>query len=44
MASLYHVTEIPRTVVIDREGIVRFNAHPGRLDRGVLKGLLSGVR
>lgn len=44
VASLYHVTGIPRTVVIDREGIVRFNDHPGRLDRGMLKGLLSGVR
>jgi hypothetical protein len=44
VASLYHVTGIPRTVVIDREGIVRFNGHPARLDRGVLKGLLSGVR
>jgi WD40 repeat protein len=44
VASLYHVTGIPRTVVIDREGIVRFNGHPARLDRGVLKGLLGGVR
>ncbi len=40
VASRYQVTGIPRTFVIDREGIVRFNNHPTRLDRTLLASLL----
>lgn len=32
VASLYGVRGIPRTLIIDRDGIVRFNNHPALLD------------
>jgi thiol-disulfide isomerase/thioredoxin len=40
VASLYGVRAIPRTVVIDRNGIVRFNNHPAMLDRALLESVL----
>jgi peroxiredoxin len=40
VASLYGVRGIPRTLIIDRDGIVRFNNHPALLDRAVLEALL----
>jgi hypothetical protein len=40
VASKYGVRAIPRTVVIDRGGIVRFNGHPVRLDRALLDSVL----
>ncbi len=40
VASLYGVRGIPRTLIIDRDGIVRFNNHPALLDRAVLEPLL----
>lgn len=40
VASLYGVRAIPRTIVIDRKGIVRFNNHSAMLDRTLLESLL----
>jgi peroxiredoxin len=40
VASLYGVRAIPRTVVIDRSGIVRFNNHSALLDRALVESLL----
>ncbi len=39
VASLYGVSGIPRTIVIDRNGIVRFNNHSAMLDRAVLDSI-----
>ncbi len=38
--ELYGVVGIPRTVVIDREGLIRFAGHPDRLDEQVLRAWL----
>ena len=40
VASLYGVRAIPRTVVIDRNGIVRFNNHPAMLERALFDSVL----
>jgi thiol-disulfide isomerase/thioredoxin len=40
VARDYGVLGIPRTFVIDREGIVRFAGHPGRLSRHLVESLL----
>ncbi len=40
VAANYGARAIPRTVVIDRRGIVRFNAHPAKLDRALVASLL----
>jgi len=40
VASLYGVRAIPRTVVIDRNGVVRFNGHPATLGRAALEPIL----
>ena len=40
VASLYGVRAIPRTVVIDRNGVVRFNGHPATLSRALLEPIL----
>jgi thiol-disulfide isomerase/thioredoxin len=40
VASDYGVLGIPRTFVIDREGIVRFAGHPSLLSRGLVESLL----
>ncbi len=40
VASLYGVRGIPRTLIIGRDGIVRFNNHPALLDRAVLESVL----
>jgi thiol-disulfide isomerase/thioredoxin len=40
VAGDYRVLGIPRTFVIDREGIVRFAGHPGRLSRDLVESLL----
>jgi peroxiredoxin len=40
VASLYGVRAIPRTVVIDRNGVVRFNGHPATLGRVLLEPIL----
>jgi peroxiredoxin len=40
VASLYGVRAIPQTVVIDRNGIVRFNNHPAMLERALLESVL----
>jgi cytochrome c biogenesis protein CcmG, thiol:disulfide interchange protein DsbE len=38
--DLYGVVGIPRTIVIDREGLIRFAGHPDRLDGEVLSAWL----
>ena len=40
VASLYGVRAIPRTVVIDRNGMVRFNGHSATLGRALLESVL----
>jgi peroxiredoxin len=40
VASLYGVRAIPRTVIIDRNGVVRFNGHPATLSRAILEPIL----
>jgi len=40
VASLYGVRAIPRTVVIDRNGVVRFNGHPATLGRAAIEPVL----
>jgi peroxiredoxin len=40
VASLYGVRAIPRTVVIDRNGVVRFNNHSAMLNRALLEPIL----
>ncbi len=40
VASLYGARTIPRTVIIDRRGIVRFNGNPTRLDRTLIESVL----
>jgi thiol-disulfide isomerase/thioredoxin len=40
VATDYGVLGIPRTFVIDREGIVRFAGHPSRLSRNLVESLL----
>ena len=40
VASLYGVRAIPRTVIIDRNGVVRFNGHPATLSRALLEPIL----
>jgi peroxiredoxin len=40
VASLYGVRAIPRTVVIDRNGVVRFNNHSAMLSRALLEPIL----
>ena len=40
VARDYGVLGIPRTFVIDREGIVRFAGHPGHLSRHLVESLL----
>lgn len=40
IARDYSVLGIPRTFVIDREGIVRFAGHPGHLSRHLVESLL----
>jgi thiol-disulfide isomerase/thioredoxin len=40
VASLYGVRAIPQTIVIDRNGIVRFNNHPVMLERALLESIL----
>jgi len=39
VADMYGVLGIPRTFVIDRDGIVRFAGHPTSLTRGFLESL-----
>jgi peroxiredoxin len=41
VASQYRIQAIPRTVVIDRDGIVRFNNHSALMDRAVLDSILE---
>ena len=38
--ELYDVGGIPRTFVIDREGVIRFAGHPSRLDASALEAWL----
>ena len=38
--TLYEVDGIPRIVVVDREGIIRFNGHPASLPPGLIESLL----
>jgi peroxiredoxin len=40
VASLYGVQAIPRTVVVDRNGIVRFNGHSATLGRALIESVL----
>jgi len=40
VAGDYGVLGIPRTFVIDRDGIVRFAGHPSRLSRNLVESLL----
>jgi len=40
VASLYGVRAIPRTLVIDRNGMVRFNGHSATLSRAALEPIL----
>ncbi len=40
VAGDYGVLGIPRTFVIDRDGIVRFAGHPSRLSRSLVESLL----
>ena len=40
VADDYAVLGIPRTFVIDRDGIVRFAGHPNRLSRSLVESLL----
>jgi peroxiredoxin len=40
VASSYGVRAIPRTVVIDRNGVVRFNGHSATLSRALLEPIL----
>ncbi len=40
VAGDYGVLGIPRTFVIDRDGIVRFTGHPTRLSRDLIESLL----
>ena len=37
---LYDVAWIPRSVVIDKQGIIRYNGHPMQLDAGFLDALI----
>jgi len=39
--QLYGVDWIPRSVVVDRVGIVRFNGHPTKLESGFIQELLA---
>jgi len=38
---LYEVTWIPRSIVIDKQGIVRYNGHPMELEASVIAALLD---
>jgi len=40
VAQRYGISAIPRTVVIDRDGIVRFNGHTALLDRAALEAAI----
>ena len=40
VAGEYGVLGIPRTLVIDRDGIVRFAGHPNLLSRNLVESLL----
>ncbi|MEW5826759.1 MAG: TlpA disulfide reductase family protein [Candidatus Bipolaricaulota bacterium] len=40
VAALYDARAIPRTVVIDPEGVIRFSDHPARLARTLVESLL----
>jgi hypothetical protein len=39
-ALSYGVSGIPRTFIIDREGIIRFAGHPATLTRSILAAFL----
>ncbi len=41
LVTLYGVDSIPRSIIVDRDGIVRYNDHPADLDAGFIETILA---